>query len=54
VEVGHRSNTIVIITHISMKLGRKLRWDPKAERFSDDEEANGMLDYAHRAPWSEA
>ena len=31
VEVGHRSNTICIMTHIAMKLGRKLAWDPAAE-----------------------
>jgi hypothetical protein len=52
VEVGHRSNTICLITHAAMKLGRKLNWDPKTERFKDDEEANGMLDYKHREPWT--
>lgn len=52
VEVGHRSNTICVITHISMKLGRKLNWDPKAERFRDDDEANALLDYEHRGPWT--
>lgn len=51
VEIGHRSNSICVITHIAMKLGRKLRWDPVAERFIDDEEANRMLDYPHRQPW---
>lgn len=52
VEVGHRSNTICLITHISMKLGRKLYWDPKTERFKEDDEANTMLDYTHRAPFT--
>jgi len=52
VEVGHRSNTICILAHIAMKLGRKLRWDPQAERFLDDDEANGRLDYPHRKPWT--
>ncbi|MCK4959801.1 MAG: Gfo/Idh/MocA family oxidoreductase [Planctomycetes bacterium] len=51
VEVGHRSNSVCIMHHISMKLGRKLKWDPKAERFLNDEMANGMLDYPHREPW---
>lgn len=51
VEVGHHSNSICIITHIAMKLGRKLPWDPVAERFLNDEEANAMLDYPHRKPW---
>jgi hypothetical protein len=35
-----------------MKLGRKLRWDPQAERFIGDDEANGWLDLPHRAPWT--
>ena len=52
VEAGHRSNTICVLAHIAMKLGRKLRWDPKAERFLDDDEANNWLDYPHREPWT--
>jgi hypothetical protein len=52
VEVGHRSNTICVITHLAMKLGRTLRWDPAAERFLDDEAANALLDYTRRPPWS--
>jgi len=51
VEAGHRSNTICVITHIAMKLGRKLRWDPEAERFINDDEANRWLEYPHRKPW---
>ena len=52
VEAGHRSNTVCVITHIAMKLDRKLHWDPEKERFKDDDEANRMLDYPHRAPWT--
>lgn len=52
VEVGHRSNTICVITHIAMRLQRKLTWDAKAERFVGDDEANQMLDYEHRKPWT--
>jgi predicted dehydrogenase len=51
VEVGHRSNTVCILAHIAMKLGRKLKWDPKAEKFVGDAEADGLLDYPHRKPW---
>jgi predicted dehydrogenase len=51
VEVGHRSNSVCVLAHIAMKLGRKLKWDPKGERFVGDEEANRWLDYSHRAPW---
>jgi hypothetical protein len=35
-----------------MKLKRKIRWDPRAERFHDDDEANNRLDYPHREPWT--
>lgn len=52
VEVGHRSNTVCILTHIAMKLGRKLQWAPRAERFIDDPEADRRLDYPHRKPWT--
>ncbi len=51
VEVGHRSNSVCVIHHIAMKLGRKLKWDPKIEKFIGDDEANQMLDFPHRKPW---
>ena len=51
VEVGHRSNSVCIIAHLAMKLGRRLHWDPQAERFHSDESANAMLDYDYREPW---
>ncbi len=52
VEIGHRSNTICLIASIAMKLGRRLAWDPAAEKFVGDDEANARLDYPHRAPWT--
>ncbi len=51
VEAGHRSNSVCVIHHIAMKLGRKLEWDPKTEKFIGDDEANRMLDFPHRKPW---
>jgi predicted dehydrogenase len=52
VNVGHRSNSVCVLHHIAMKLGRPLKWDPKRERFIDDAQANAMLDYEHREPWT--
>ncbi len=52
VEVGHRSNSVCVLTYIAMKLGRKLHWDPQAERFVKDDEANRLLDFQHRKPWT--
>ena len=51
VEVAHRSTSITLLGGICLQLGRKLEWDPKAERFVNDDAANALLDYEHRAPW---
>jgi predicted dehydrogenase len=42
-ESQHRSATVCHLANIAVRLGRKLRWDPAAERFISDSEANGML-----------
>ena len=49
--VAHRSNSACIVSWISMKLGRPLDWDVKAERFTNDPEANAMLSRTERAPY---
>jgi myo-inositol 2-dehydrogenase/D-chiro-inositol 1-dehydrogenase len=49
--VAHRSNTACIVSWIAMKLGRPLTWDPDAERFVNDAEANAMLSRPERAPY---
>jgi predicted dehydrogenase len=50
--VGHKTINIAHIGNIAMLLGRKLRWDPEAERFPEDEEANRMLTRSQREPWT--
>jgi len=50
-EVGHRTTSLCHIGHIAVQLGRKLRWDPRAERFIDDPQANRMLARPMRSPW---
>lgn len=50
-ELMHRVISVPIIANISYQLGRKLEWDPKAERFVNDDEANRMLAQPYRAPW---
>jgi hypothetical protein len=49
VEIGHRSITICHLLNIARELGRKLQWDPTAERFSGDDEANALLERPRRA-----
>ena len=50
-EVGHRSCSACLVAYAAMKLDRELRWDPKAERFVNDDEANGLLSCIQRAPY---
>ncbi len=51
VEIGHRSCSVCLVSHIAMKLGRKLAWDPIKEEFINDAEANSHLSRPQRAPW---
>jgi predicted dehydrogenase len=39
----HRSVTVCHLANIAMRLKRKLRWDPEAEQFLGDDEANTWL-----------
>ncbi len=50
-EEAHRSTSACILAWVSMKLGRKLRWDPTKEAFLNDEQANGMRSRPQRAPF---
>ncbi len=47
-EVAHRSCTVCLLQQIAMHLKRKLYWDPKAERFINDKEANRWLSRPQR------
>jgi hypothetical protein len=50
-EVGHRSCSACLVSHIGMRLGRTLKWDPAKEQFTNDAEANAMLSRPQRAPY---
>ncbi|MGC9343396.1 MAG: Gfo/Idh/MocA family protein [Bacteroidales bacterium] len=51
VEIGHRACSVCLISHIAMKIPGILRWDPKTERFFDNEGANAMLSREQRYPY---
>jgi predicted dehydrogenase len=51
IEIGHRACSVCLITHVSMKIPRKLQWDPKKEHFVNDAEANTWLRRSQRAPY---
>jgi len=51
VEIGQRSSTLCYLVNIVRDVGRvgeKLQWDPKAERFTNCDEANAMLSRPRR------
>ena len=43
VEIGHRSISVCHIANLARQLNRKLHWDPEAEKFTSDAEANDRL-----------
>jgi hypothetical protein len=51
VEIAHRACSVCLVSHVAMKLPGKLLWDPKTERFTNNEKANKMLSRSQRAPY---
>jgi myo-inositol 2-dehydrogenase/D-chiro-inositol 1-dehydrogenase len=51
IEIGHRACTICLISHIAMKIPGVLKWDPKTERFKENDLANSMLRSQQRYPY---
>jgi len=51
VEIGHRACSVCLVSHIAMKIPGVLNWDPKAERFIDNDVANSMLSRSQRYPY---
>ncbi len=50
-EVGHRSASLCHLGVISIRLGRKLNWDPAREHFVGDTEANQFVARPMRQPY---
>jgi predicted dehydrogenase len=50
-ESGHRVATACHLANLSLRLGRKLRWDSSREEIVGDAEADAMLERPYRAPW---
>jgi predicted dehydrogenase len=52
VEEGHRSTTFAHLANIALSTRKRLEWDAQGERFTNCDEANGLLHYEYRRPWS--
>jgi hypothetical protein len=50
-EIAQRSCTACLLAHTAMKLGRKLKWDPKKEDYIGDKEASATLSRPQRGPY---
>jgi predicted dehydrogenase len=51
VEAGHRTATLCQLSNIGYELRRELDWDPKAESFPKDKEAQALVDRKRRKQW---
>lgn len=52
ISAAHHAIAVAHLGNISMRLGRKVHWDPVAERFINDPIADRMLSRAMRSPWT--
>jgi predicted dehydrogenase len=51
VEDGRQSTTACHLANISLRLGRKIRWDADKQEIIGDREASGYLERPYRKPW---
>jgi hypothetical protein len=51
VETGHMASSLAHLAAISCRLGQQLHFDPVAERFIGNDDANNMLTRTYRAPY---
>jgi len=51
IEMGHKSSVPGHLSNIAYRVGRKIRWDTKAEKVIDDAEANALVTRKYREPW---
>ncbi|MGV3772820.1 MAG: Gfo/Idh/MocA family oxidoreductase [Verrucomicrobiales bacterium] len=49
---GHRSCTLVNLGKIAMQTGKVLHFDPKTQRFINDDAANALINQPARDPWA--
>ena len=49
---GHRSCTMINMGKIALQLGRNLKFDPVAQVFIGDDEANRLINPPMRGPWT--
>ena len=51
-EEGHRSTSFAHLANIAMAVGSRIEWDAEEERITNNDEANNLLHYEYRSPWT--
>ncbi|MBD8489009.1 Gfo/Idh/MocA family oxidoreductase [Echinicola sp. CAU 1574] len=51
VEIGHSTSALCNVVNIAYQLGRELEWNPKKEKFINDDGANQLLGRPFRGEW---
>lgn len=51
-EEGHRSTSFAHLANIALETGLRIEWDPVKERITNSDEANSLLHYEYRSPWT--
>jgi len=52
VEIGHRSTTFSHLANISLATRLRIEWDAERETITNSDEANDLLHYEYRKPWT--
>jgi hypothetical protein len=52
IETGHRSTSFALLANLARATRSRLDWDPKAELVTNNKEANKLLQYEYRKPWT--
>jgi predicted dehydrogenase len=53
IEGGHQVTTACHLANISLRTGRKLRWDAEKEEIAGDRDASAYLERPYRKPWDD-
>jgi predicted dehydrogenase len=53
IEQAHQVTTACHLANISLRTGRKIRWNPEMEEIAGDAEASNWLERPYRKPWDE-
>lgn len=52
VEIGHRSTSMALLANISLATQSTVHWDPEKEQITNIPEANDLMHYEYRKPWT--